>query len=162
MNGVNIISFTSGQAASGSYVTETELALLLAYKQDVLTFDSTPIENSENPVTSGGLYDAIKTAGSQQVVVVGALPTASADTVSKIYYVGPDTDDGYEKYITSYDGSAYTWVHIGSTGDLTSKQDVDSDAVSGNIAIFNASGSTVDSGYYISTATTTEITNLFA
>lgn len=31
-------------------------------KQDALTFDSTPVEGSTNPVTSGGVYDAIQTA----------------------------------------------------------------------------------------------------
>ena len=34
-------------------------AIDLSVKQDVLTFDTTPTANSTNPVTSGGVYDAI-------------------------------------------------------------------------------------------------------
>lgn len=35
------------------------IATAISGKQNVLTFDSTPIENSTNPVTSGGVYTAI-------------------------------------------------------------------------------------------------------
>lgn len=35
------------------------VASLQTSKQDVLTFDTTPTENSTNPVTSGGVYTAI-------------------------------------------------------------------------------------------------------
>lgn len=40
---------------------KTELTAGLATKQNVLTFDSTPTENSTNPVTSGGVWEAIQT-----------------------------------------------------------------------------------------------------
>lgn len=36
--------------------TNADLAMALAGKQDTLTFDSVPTQNSDNPVTSGGLY----------------------------------------------------------------------------------------------------------
>ena len=39
--------------------TSASLAAALATKQDALTFDSVPTENSTNPVTSGGIYDAV-------------------------------------------------------------------------------------------------------
>lgn len=42
-----------------NFYTETEVDNLLTGKQDTLTFDSIPIENSTNPVTSGGLYTVI-------------------------------------------------------------------------------------------------------
>lgn len=35
------------------------LSAEIATKQDALTFDSTPTENSTNPVTSGGVYSAV-------------------------------------------------------------------------------------------------------
>lgn len=38
---------------------KTELTAGLATKQNVLTFDSTPTQGSTNPVTSGGIYQAI-------------------------------------------------------------------------------------------------------
>lgn len=39
--------------------TDAELSLLLAAKQAVLSWDTTPISGSTNPVTSGGLYEVI-------------------------------------------------------------------------------------------------------
>lgn len=36
-----------------------KIKTLIADKQDQLTFDSTPTSGSTNPVTSGGIYDAI-------------------------------------------------------------------------------------------------------
>lgn len=38
--------------------------ILLTGKQDVLTFDSAPTQNSTNPVTSGGVYTALTNVGS--------------------------------------------------------------------------------------------------
>lgn len=37
----------------------TKIQNLIDKKQDQLTFDSTPTEGSTNPVTSGGIYNAI-------------------------------------------------------------------------------------------------------
>ena len=41
------------------YYTKDEVDGLLDDKQDTLTFDTTPTENSTNPVTSGCLYNVI-------------------------------------------------------------------------------------------------------
>ena len=38
--------------------------ILLTGKQDVLTFDGAPTQNSTNPVTSGGVYTALANVGS--------------------------------------------------------------------------------------------------
>ena len=43
------------------YVTETDLETALAEKQDTLTFDNAPTQNSINPVKSGGVYSANQT-----------------------------------------------------------------------------------------------------
>lgn len=43
------------QAGTGTY-TKAEIDALLNAKQDVLTFDATPTQNSTNPVTSGGIW----------------------------------------------------------------------------------------------------------
>lgn len=40
---------------------EGELETAIQGKQDILTFDNTPTENSDNPVTSDGVYDALQT-----------------------------------------------------------------------------------------------------
>ena len=63
----------------------------LKTKQDNLTFDSAPIEDSENPITSGGVYEAIQNAkpnltydevpteGSSNLVTSGAVYAALAN-----------------------------------------------------------------------------------
>lgn len=45
--------------ASGLKYAVGKIKALIAEKQDKLTFDSTPTSGSTNPVTSGGIYDAI-------------------------------------------------------------------------------------------------------
>ena len=51
---------TSGLVAKlNALPTNADLLLLLAGKQDVLTFDATPVPESNNPVKSGGVYSAI-------------------------------------------------------------------------------------------------------
>lgn len=57
-----------------------------------------------------GLQDAIKLPP----VKVATLPTASADTAGKMYYVGP-TDGEYERYITSAVNGSYEWIDLGNT-----------------------------------------------
>ena len=42
--------------ALADYTTTADLTTLLAAKQDTLTFDNVPTENSNNPVKSGGVY----------------------------------------------------------------------------------------------------------
>lgn len=44
----------------GDLPTALQLAEMLGLKQDVLMWDNTPTENSTNPVTSGGIHEAIK------------------------------------------------------------------------------------------------------
>jgi hypothetical protein len=50
-----------------------------------------------------------------EFVTVTTLPTASAETMGKIYLVGPDENDNYARYITQQDGSTYEWVPLGTT-----------------------------------------------
>lgn len=59
-----------------------------------------------------GLQDAIKLPP----VKVTTLPTASAETAGKMYYVGPDQNDEYERYITSIGANeTYDWIDLGDT-----------------------------------------------
>lgn len=53
-----------------NYYTESEVDTALAAKQNTLTFDSAPTQNSTNPVTSGGLY-----------IVLGDIDTALATII---------------------------------------------------------------------------------
>lgn len=43
-----------------NYYTSSEVDDLLDTKEDTLTFDTTPTQNSTNPVTSGGVYTALQ------------------------------------------------------------------------------------------------------
>ena len=86
--------------------------------------DSTPTANSTNYVTSGGVKNYVDTAISGvsqfQYEVVASLPTASANTMGKIYLVAHShsSDDGYDEYITLESGTTtktYSWEKIGNT-----------------------------------------------
>ena len=60
---------------------------------------------------------------------VETLPTASAATMNNIYLVDTETEDVYGVFYTSYDGSAYSWVQLGTTSinlsDYAEKNAVD-------------------------------------
>ena len=53
----------------------------LAGKQDTLTFDNSPTENSTNPVKSGGVYTAL--AGKQDTLTFDNAPTANSNNPVK-------------------------------------------------------------------------------
>lgn len=56
-----IIASAVGTATSQAKdYTDGQIATLGAQKQDKLTFDTTPTENSSNPVTSNGIFNALK------------------------------------------------------------------------------------------------------
>lgn len=60
--GIDPVSYLMGQKSvdpNAEYYTKAEIDVLLAQKQNVLTFDSVPTENSSNPVTSDGIYEAV-------------------------------------------------------------------------------------------------------
>lgn len=52
-------------AANTADVPTAEQQAAWSAKQDALTFDSAPVQNSTNPVTSGGIYSALQNAGVQ-------------------------------------------------------------------------------------------------
>ena len=60
----------------GRYYTESEVDTLLGGKEDTLTFDNSPTENSTNPVTSGGVFTAL--AGKEDTLTFDTVPTASS------------------------------------------------------------------------------------
>ena len=64
-----------------NYYTKAQIDALLLLKQDALTFDSTPISLSDNPVTSGGIYNAL--ALKQDALTFDNAPTnASSNPVT--------------------------------------------------------------------------------
>ena len=120
----------------GDLPTNAELVAALATKQAVLNFDSTPTQGSQNPVTSEGIANAILAAASVQFIDVSTLPgqvlpTASADTMGKIYLV-PQGQNASDWYVTVYDANhdpVYYWKQVNTTSvDLSNyytKQEVD-------------------------------------
>lgn len=113
--------------------TSTELNQMFAAKQNTLTFDTTPTQGSTNPVTSEGIANAILQAAGVQFVDVQTLPTASADTMGKIYLVpNQEQPNASDWYVTIYDAEhspVYYWKQVNTTSvDLSNyytKQDVD-------------------------------------
>lgn len=86
--------------------------------------DSTPTANSSNYITSGGVKNYVDTAISGvsqfKYEVVASLPTASKNTMGKIYLVAHShsSNDGYDEYITLESGTTtktYSWEKIGNT-----------------------------------------------
>ena len=53
-------------------------------KQDKLTFDSAPTQNSTNPVTSGGIYNALQNVGGEDIVTITATGVQSDEMDAKI------------------------------------------------------------------------------
>jgi hypothetical protein len=54
----------------------------LALKQNTLTFDSTPTNGSNNPVTSDGVFDALALKSNKPVVATATLSTGAWSLVS--------------------------------------------------------------------------------
>lgn len=66
-------------------ISASGIEQLLSKKQDTLTFDTTPTENSENPVTSGGIYSALQNAGGGGFTgmdIARQFPTVAPDGMS--------------------------------------------------------------------------------
>lgn len=110
-----------GSLAYKNSLTKSDVGLGLVVNAEQ---DSTPTANSTNYVTSGGVKNYVDTAISGisqfQYEVVESLPTASADTMGKIYLVphSHSSDDGYDEYITLESGTTtktYSWEKIGNT-----------------------------------------------
>ena len=60
--GFDPVSYVLGQRSvdpDAEYYTKAQADVLLAQKQNKLTFDNTPTEDSTNPVTSDGVYTAL-------------------------------------------------------------------------------------------------------
>ena len=122
----------------GDLPTNAELVEALSTKQAVLTFDSTPTQGSQNPVTSEGIANAILAAAGVQFIDVSTLPgqvlpTASAATMGKIYLVpNQEQPNASDWYVTIYDAQhdpIYYWKQVNTTSvdlsDYYKKEEVD-------------------------------------
>lgn len=101
---------------------DTTVAIALAGKQNSLTFDNTPTQNSSNPVTSGGLYTKLETMDAELKAYAdsassSANVTLRTVTVSKS---GWAVSGGHPRYSTnilpgSVETKKYYDVHLASS-----------------------------------------------
>ena len=76
---------TSGLVAKLSALpTNDALTLALAGKQDVLTFDNEPTSGSNNPVKSGGVYDAIDAEATTRAAAIAAIVALIPEAASAL------------------------------------------------------------------------------
>lgn len=95
-----------------------QLAALLDAKQNVLIFDETPTEGSTNPVTSDGILAAIQAILSNEYVRVDTyadLGDPSQESMGKVYLVGLENAESFDRYVAGKSGDTYIWVSLGST-----------------------------------------------
>lgn len=93
----NCVKQSELTSALTPYATSSSVTSALALKQDILTFDSLPTENSLHPVTSGGVYNAIKSKADKSeltnLVTTTALNTAIQDKQDKLTFDSVPTDN---------------------------------------------------------------------
>ena len=111
----------NGNIINSTYATKIELNT----KQDTLTFDTTPKAGSTNPVTSGGIYNAIKASGSisgDSLAVVAK--TGSYTDLINTPSLATDSSLGFTKlYSSSGSRSDGTITQAGITELLSYKLD---------------------------------------
>jgi len=105
-------AITAKYTKPSSGIPETDLDEAV---QSALAKARSAVQDLSNYYSKTEIDALLSAVNSQQYVDVTALPTASADTLGKIYLVGPDANNQYARYYTSYDGSAYSWVAAGTT-----------------------------------------------
>ena len=82
-----VIVVTPPKTAIDPTEESAEIAILeqqIAGKQDKLTFDTAPTQNSTNPVTSGGVYNALQNVGGEDIVTITATGVQSDEMAAKI------------------------------------------------------------------------------
>lgn len=113
-------------------VIKSELDTALETKQDTLTFDNVPTENSTNPVKSGGVYSAL--AGKQDALSAGSHIEISNNEVSVNRYAQPAGDIVYRAvtvnattaYVDKYTSGGTFIERINITVNTYQTQDVES------------------------------------
>jgi len=110
---------------TGDLENQTDLQSALDSKQNTLTFDTTPTNGSDNPVTSNGVYDALylKEDSSNKGIANGYAPLNSSTKIDSTYlpsYVDdvvevanyaslPVTGETGKIYVTIDTGYIYRW-----------------------------------------------------
>ena len=126
------VDLSGYQTSTDNNLTTTDKTIVGAIneldsgKQDALTFDNTPTQNSTNPVTSGGLYTAFGDKENAPTIKTATLAAAATSvTFTGIPTTGNNTIDVY----TSKAGLDYTAVDDTTSGQLTYTFEAQSAAV---------------------------------
>lgn len=97
--------------------------------QSALAKANSAVQDLSDYYTKNEVNSILSALNSSSAETVTTLPTASEDTLGKIYYVGPDANDEYDRYVTTFDGTDYSWIDLGTTaislGDYYTKAETD-------------------------------------
>ncbi len=116
---------SSGTATLSAADARTALELSAAAQRGVLTSVSESNSLPTGTAVKAYVDTAINAVKQFEYEVVASLPTASANTMGKIYLVSHThaTQDTYDEYITLKSSDTYKWEKIGNTDiDLTGYQ----------------------------------------
>lgn len=143
----NVSAFTN----DAGYLTAQDIS----GKQDTLTFDTTPTQNSTNPVTSGGIYNAIANINTMNIHICAqgeynaetGVPTIQNPDTSTFYLV--PGGEGSNLFIEwAYVNSA--WERFGSAdvdlSDYVQKTDYATSTTAGVIKVNNYGLQMIDNG----------------
>jgi hypothetical protein len=159
-NGANEIT-----GAKLNQVLRDMIAAVNATKQDTLTIDATPTEDSTNPVQSGGLYAILSTmfaGGCLYGGIVGPQDSPTFGDDHRYFYIATTNGryvnfnnyevDGYV-VVFSWNENTQNWRYVslcpnGQAFDdlLENKADKVGGATSGNLAGLDSEGNLTDSG----------------
>lgn len=93
-------AITSGDVEKlAALPTKTQLDALLAAKQDTLTFDNLPTQNSNNPVKSGGVFTALESKAEKVLVVQVVFPASDEQRITSTLQPNEISEVDYEDYM---------------------------------------------------------------
>lgn len=93
-------AITSGDVTKlAALPTKSQLDALLAAKQDTLTFDNLPTQNSNNPVKSGGVFTALGSKAEKVLVVNVGFPASDEQRITSTLQPNEITEVDYEDYM---------------------------------------------------------------
>lgn len=94
---------------------DARLAAIPGIQESVASFLAHLADYYTKPQVDSITAAIAATVNSTAAVVAAYRPEASAATLGKMYYIGPDNNGEYERYVTSYDGTTYSWAPLGSS-----------------------------------------------
>ena len=100
LNQVPINTSAIEQEAANRQDADEELSTRIDSKQDVLTFDDAPVQNSQNPVKSGGIKTAIDQMGSTKQNVL------TFDNAPALGSLNPVTSNGIKQAVDAEEARA--------------------------------------------------------